>query len=271
MVRMGLVGGGVLVWLVAAGCAPAGQRRDPQFELTKVQREREDLARRLADEQARAAALQKRIEAEEADWRATRAENDALRARDADLKNQADALQARIAERAARPPERPAISASPLPPAVDTALQGLAQRYADRVWYDRARGAISFANDRLFAPGSDELRADARPPLEELAGVLVTMPAELDVVVVGHTDPSAITKPETLAKHPSNWHLSVHRALAVQDVLLKAGVPPTRCGAMGYGEHRPVSTDPVRNRRVEVFIVRRGAVESLEPVRPARR
>ena len=159
--------------------------------------------------------------------------------------------------------------ASPLPPKTDEALQALAGKFGDRVWYERGRGAISFANDRLFDPGSDAVRADAHAALHELAGVLATPElADYEVIVVGHTDSSPITKPETLAQHPTNWHLSVHRAIAVKDVLVKAGLPVERLGVMGYADNRPVATDPARNRRVEVFIVREGGVQAFQPVLP---
>ena len=94
--------------------------------------------------------------------------------------------------------------------------------------------------------------------------------AEFEAIVIGHTDATPITKPETLEKHPTNWHLSVHRAIAVKDVLVKAGLPATRLGVMGYADNRPVGDNPAQNRRVEVFVVRRGGVQPFQPVAPVR-
>ncbi len=262
--------GGIIVGLaLVGGCTAPGQASDPQFRLRKAEGERDGLARQLKDEQAKGAALQTQIEAERNEWNSNRAKVAALIEQVATLRQSNEKLQALITERANRPVERPAVAVSPLPAEVDQALQTLAEKYPDRVWYERGRGGISFANDKLFDAGSDVVRPEALPGLQALAGTLATTAAtDFEVVVVGHTDDSPITKPETLAKHPSNRHLSVHRAIAVEEVLVKAGVPASRVGVMGYGEYRPVSDDKTRNRRVEVFLVRKGAVQALEPVRP---
>ena len=50
----------------------------------------------------------------------------------------------------------PTVPASPLPAKTDEALLALAGKlHPIALWYDRGRGAISFANDRVFDPGSD--------------------------------------------------------------------------------------------------------------------
>ncbi len=266
----GLIFWGALI-VVICGCAPTAQQQQAQFELRKVEQERDALKLSLHAEQARAGALEQRMEAEQLKRSATRAEVARLREQIDKLTQHNQDLQAALDRIKNRELERPTVAVSPLPANVDRALQDLAGRFSGRIWYDQPRGAVSFANDRLFDSGSDVVRTDAHAALHELAAILA-MPelADFDVVVVGHTDASPITRPETLARHPSNWHLSVHRALAVKDVLMGAGVPPTRVGVMGYGDQRPASDDPASNRRVEVFIVPRGDVQSLQPVRPSR-
>jgi len=260
----------LLLWMSVIGCTAPGGAADPQFELRKARTERDELARQLKEERARSAALQARIDTEQTEWNATRARAAALAEELARVRQDYEKLQKLIEQRADRPVTRPAIPVSPLPAEVDSALQALASKHPDRIWYDRARGAVSFANDRLFDAGSDVVRPEALPGLEALAAILAATPAdEFEIVVVGHTDDSPITRPETLARHPTNRHLSTHRAIAVEEVLVRAGVPARRIGVMGYGEHRPVGEDRARNRRVEVFLVRKGAVQALEPVRPA--
>jgi hypothetical protein len=37
-------------------------------------------------------------------------------------------------------------------------------------------------------------------------------------------------------------------------------------GVMGYGPYRPLGNDPARNRRVEVYFVRKGEVKPLPAV-----
>ncbi len=51
-------------------------------------------------------------------------------------------------------------------------------------------------------------------------------------------------------------------------MLVAAGLPASRLGIMGYGQYRPLGADKARNRRIEIFFVRKGDVQSFAPVRP---
>ena len=82
----------------------------------------------------------------------------------------------------------------------------------------------------------------------------------MKILVVGHTDDLNIARPETAAKHPTNWHLSTDRSDAVILELEKLGVSSQRVASMGYSEFHPLessTTEPARqrNRRVELFVV----------------
>ncbi len=269
MVRAVVATGMGLLLICAGGCTPAAETRALQVTLHKVEQERDELLRQCGSQGATLADLRQRTEAGERNWRTSQAELNNLRQRAAQLERVEQEYAALTAERRSRLLQRPTVPASPLPPATDDALQALAARLPKRVWYERGRGGLSFANDRLFESGSDRVRADAHASLHELAGILATLPAgDFEVVIVGHTDAAPITKPETLAAHPSNWYLSVHRAIAVKDVLVNAGLPASCIGVMGYAQHRPISGGHAQNRRIEVFIVRKGAVQSFEPVTP---
>jgi chemotaxis protein MotB len=261
----------LVVWALvcSGGCAPT-EKRDLEFELRKAGQERDGLRGQLASERAKSAALQKQTEATAAELSTSRAEVGHLNDRLQGLSQQNQQLQVVLDQLKTRELKRPALPASPLPTATDDALQALVRKYGDRVWYDQGRGALSFANDRLFDSGSDVVRADAHAALHELAGILASQDlAEHEIIVVGHTDATPITKPETVAQHPTNWHLSVHRAIAVKDVLVKAGVPASRLGVMGYADNRPIGDEPAKNRRVEVFVVRKGTIEAFQAVRPS--
>lgn len=269
MVRATLLCWTGLALVLSGGCTSADRERDPEFQLHKLEQERDGLRQQVSSEQARGAALQDRLESTEVELNTARAQAGNLADQVKSLTKQNRELQAIFDEIKTRPLKRPEVPGSPLPAAVDAGLQALAEKFGDRVWYDRGRAAVSFANDRLFESGSDAVRSDAQAALHELAGVLASSElGEYEVIVVGHTDSSPITNPETLARHPSNWHLSVHRAIAVKDVLVKAGVPAARLGVMGYADNRPAGNDPAQNRRVEVFIVRQGHVQPFEPVQP---
>lgn len=269
MMRLALTGG-LMVLLCAGGCtAPEAASSDTDFELQRLENENRTLSRDLNAERSRIHALQQRVEAAESEWTTARAEAAAHRAQLAKVTQAYEALEETLEQRVARPLERPQVAPSLLPDSVDRALQTWAGRHAGRVWYDPSRAAISFANDKLFQLGSDTVRDEAMQPLRDLATVLTLVPADYEIIVVGHTDKAPVRNPDVAAKHPTNWHLSVHRAISVKDVLVQAGLAPDRFAIMGYGPYRPVSGDAAQNRRVEIFIMQKGVAQPLTPVRPS--
>lgn len=150
---------------------------------------------------------------------------------------------------------------APLPPEMNIKLQEFAQS-SDMIDFDVATGMLKFKSDLVFSPGSDQVNAEATAAIKQLAGIMSSPEGkQFDIVVVGHTDDIPIKRPATRQKHPTNWHLSVHRAISVQQVLTNNGVAPERTAVKGYGEYRPLEPNkpnqggnPV-NRRVEIFIV----------------
>lgn len=155
---------------------------------------------------------------------------------------------------------------TPLPRALNTALEDFARKYSKYVDYDPARGVLKFKSDLLFDVGSYQVKGDVVPLLQEFAKILeIPEAAAFDCVVVGHTDTIPISKPGTRERTPTNWHLSAYRAISVMDILNSAGVSSNRLGVMGYGEFRPVAPNEGRrgnplNRRVEIYIVPKQAV-----------
>ncbi|MFH1746043.1 MAG: OmpA family protein [Planctomycetota bacterium] len=250
-----------------SACVAPDQHQKVELDLQKVTTERDSCQQELADQRAKVAALTQQMQQGQSGQHATRAEVNNLRQHNEQLQRDNQQLHALIKKQASGTLERPQVPASPLPDNIDQALQQFARKFAQRVIYERDRGAISFANDQLFESGSDEVRADAHAALHEFAQIASRLPADYEAIIVGHTDETPIKKPETLAKHPSNWHLSVHRSIAVKDVLIKAGLPAKRMGVMGYGQYRPVSQDRTRNRRVEIFLTRQGPAQSLAPIK----
>lgn len=155
-----------------------------------------------------------------------------------------------------------------LPPELTGALADWAQQVGtDMVDYDEKTGIVRFKSDLLFDKGDDTVQADALGQLEKLAQILSSPAAEgFDILIVGHTDDIPILKSETLAKHPTNWHLSAHRAIAVEKVIAAAGMNEIRIAVMGMGEFRPIEPNlpnnkgNPRNRRVEIYIVPAGQI-----------
>ncbi|MEM8756657.1 MAG: OmpA family protein [Planctomycetota bacterium] len=143
-------------------------------------------------------------------------------------------------------------------PSFDQALRALAERYPGVIIYDSDRGMLRFASDLTFASGSDRVRDGARQTLTALADVVKTRTdGEYQLEIIGHTDAEPISA-GTAQRHPTNTHLSVHRAIAVKGVLTSLGLPSNRVLVAGWGESRPAVPNNVggntpQNRRVEIF------------------
>ncbi|MGI9015073.1 MAG: OmpA/MotB family protein [Phycisphaerales bacterium] len=147
-----------------------------------------------------------------------------------------------------------------LPAEVNLALQRLADQHPGLLTYDPQQGMVRFSSDLTFDLGSADLKPEAAQSLRALAGIL-NDPAlgSYEVRVVGHTDAVPIVNEGTKRNHPTNLHLSVHRAISVADALRSGSVDPRRVQVAGYGQYRPVVREAAggaaQNRRVEIFIV----------------
>jgi chemotaxis protein MotB len=106
---------------------------------------------------------------------------------------------------------------------------------------DEATGSLKFKSDLPVSfPGSDEVAAAAVNALKTLAGIMNQPEAkQFDMVIVGHTDDLRISRADTKQKHPTNWHLSVHRSISVLNILAQNQISEERMCAKGYGEFRP--------------------------------
>jgi chemotaxis protein MotB len=155
-----------------------------------------------------------------------------------------------------------------LPEALDTALKSFAEQHPADVEYDARNGTVRWKADLLFAIGSDVVRESSLPALQDFATVIQSPAAkDFEVVIVGHTDNKPISSEAVRASHPTNWHLSGHRAIAVARVLLQNGYAAERIGVMGCGEYRPVADNSTeagasQNRRVEIYLVPLGVFRS---------
>ncbi len=152
-----------------------------------------------------------------------------------------------------------------LNPETDAALRALAESNPGVLTYDAKRGMLRFSSDLTFASGSTEVQPAGKQALDALARVLGSPSASVyDIRIVGHTDSVPISS-ATAARHPTNTHLSAHRAISVRDVLATDGISRDRMEVGGWGEYRPaVPNRPGRagtpeNRRVEVFLVASGS------------
>jgi len=152
----------------------------------------------------------------------------------------------------------------PLPVELSTMLEDFANK-EEMVTYDAGRGIVKFKSDLLFEKGSDVVAPAAGEAVKALCGILNSEQGkEFDIIIAGHTDDIPIAKPATRAKHPTNWHLSAHRAISVLKLMGTDDIAQERMSARGFGEFRPVAPNKPgkkgnpQNRRVEIYIVPKG-------------
>jgi len=156
----------------------------------------------------------------------------------------------------------------PLPVGVDRALRAFEKNNPGLLKYLPKYGMVKFKSDLTFGKGMADVGPAATEALGKLVEILqspAAVKAKLGVYIAGHTDDIRIAKPTTREKHPTNWYLSVHRAIGVQKALTHAGLAPRRIAVMGFGEYQPVAPNRKgpggkklgnpANRRVEIWIV----------------
>ena len=152
-----------------------------------------------------------------------------------------------------------------LPPELASELEKFAAANSDMITFDEASGMVKFKSDLLFEKGSDVVAADAAELIKKLCEIINSKTAEgFDIIIAGHTDDMPIRKSETMSQHPTNWHLSAHRAIAVEKLMEASGIGPTRMSVRGFGEYKPLEANEAgkkgnpKNRRVEIYLVPAG-------------
>jgi chemotaxis protein MotB len=138
---------------------------------------------------------------------------------------------------------------------IRSALQLDTQPLPVSVSQDERGVVVHIQEELLFPSGSADLKSSSLETLDRLAGVFRTMPN--DIRVEGHTD----NVPIASRLFPSNWHLSVGRALNVGYYLIqKHQLNPEKVSVVGYSEYRPIAPNTTtenkaRNRRVDIVVV----------------
>jgi flagellar motor protein MotB len=246
--------------MVGSGCVQQPRyngalqaKRVTEQQLVRTEQERDTAQANLGTAQAKLVETQQNLESLEATYNALLA----------DVQQQAttnDRLLQQVAQ----------LQLGPLPPDLASALEDLALAYPDLLSFDAQRGMVGLASDFTFDLGSDVLKADADLTILPLADILNSeVAAAFEVRIVGHTDNVPILRAETRRKHASNLHLSVHRAIAVRNALVDAGVKPVRVEVAGAGEFRPLVPNGPKgageNRRVEIFLSAKPLLAARKP------
>ena len=111
----------------------------------------------------------------------------------------------------------------------------------------------------LFQSGSADIGNKGRQKVSQISNLLKSITKKIPnkiewiIQIEGHTDNIPIANDE----FPSNWELSVARAIAVSKIMIENGIEPKRINVAGYGEFRPL-VDNInienrnKNRRIEL-------------------
>lgn len=255
---------GGLLLLVGSGCATLEEKRQLQMHNRSLQAEKDACAEELRDCRMSTGTLRTQIEALESQLAAAEQLADSYKTENDRLSRRCDELTAIVDKIAGgKDLSQPLIIERALPPALDTAIKDFAAQYPGMIEYDAKKGVVKWQSDLVFALGSVVIKDAAKESLKKFTGIINSPAANgFDVAIVGHTDNIPIKRAETLKDHPTNWHLSVHRAISVSDELQKDGLGAARIGVMGFGEYRPVADNGAesgraKNRRVEIFVVKK--------------
>ena len=135
-------------------------------------------------------------------------------------------------------------------------LQSLKDEKGLKVKVTKKGAVITMADRALFDLGMAEINPEASPVLDKILTVLKES-SPLKIRVEGHTDNLPIKTKE----FPSNWELSIARAVNVVKYFLKdEEISPSRMSAAGYGASKPLlpnytPASRAKNRRVEIMLL----------------
>jgi len=247
--------------LAALAIAITGCTSSDKYQAVKL--ENESLRTQLSDSESKANAARAQAEAYQRQLAALSDGNGSQTALNANLIQQLSAKDAQLAELTARYEQalNRQGSAVALPAEVTNALNTFAQQNPDLVDFDQARGIVKFKTDFTFATGSNVVTEKAKTAIQRFAQILNSEAAKgYELMVAGHTDNTPVVNPQTKTKHPDNWYLSSHRAIAVGEELSKHSINPQRIAVVGYADQRPIAANTTtegkaQNRRVEVLIL----------------
>lgn len=114
---------------------------------------------------------------------------------------------------------------------------------------------IQLRDNILFETSSSALRNDSKTILDKISTLIGSLPN--NIFIEGHTD----NRPINTSEFPSNWELSVDRAVNVVRYFVEArGLEANRFSAAGYGEFQPIAPNDTlenmaKNRRVNILIM----------------
>ncbi len=141
------------------------------------------------------------------------------------------------------------------------------QNSALSVSVDERGVTIHIQEELLFPSGEAQLKGSSFVMLDSLAKVVKKLPN--DIRVEGHSD----NIPIATASFPSNWHLSVSRAMNAGYYLIdRHNINPEKVSVVGYGEYKPIlpntsEKNRAANRRVDIVILLSQVTQTLSAQR----
>jgi chemotaxis protein MotB len=165
---------------------------------------------------------------------------------------------------------------APIPPDVEseTTLEEIEEEVPDEIrdivkafdsepeitaTYTKKGVLITLSDTILFQFGMADINPESFPVLDKIAAVISE--TSKSVRVEGHTDNVPVVHSK---RFPSNWELSIKRAVNVVKYFVRIGkIPPQRLSAVGYGESKPLFPNDTTehraaNRRVEILLEMEG-------------
>lgn len=115
----------------------------------------------------------------------------------------------------------------------------------------KAASKVTLTADALFDFDKSNIKPAAKASLDTLLGKIKSLKLEV-IIAVGHTD--------SIGTDAYNQKLSVRRANAVRDYLVKNGIEANRIQVEGKGESQPVADNKTaegraKNRRVNLEVI----------------
>jgi len=122
---------------------------------------------------------------------------------------------------------------------------------------------IHIQEELLFPSGESKLKGSSFRMLDSLSSALRKIPN--DIRIAGHTDNIPIATEE----FPSNWHLSVSRAMNTGYYLIEHHkFNQEKLSVVGYGESKPIAANTTEksralNRRVDIVVLMSQVTQTL--------
>ena len=269
--KRSLILSSLVIAAAAAGCVPEEKYRAAKMEAENYRQQLAGAQVDVAGAQQKAEALQKQLDALNANSGNAVGLVNNLQQQLASKQSELDELNRRYAEAIAK-----AGQAGALPAPLTNELSSLANANPDLIEFDSGRGIVKFKSDVTFDLGDATIKPAAKAVIEKFAAILnSTEASKYELLVAGHTDSQPVSNPATIAKgHKDNWYLSAHRAISVGEVLVSQKVAAQRIGVVGYADQHPAAsngTDAGRaqNRRVEVLILPTQVKATTQPAEAA--